>query len=300
MKFLALLLGLGIERLFTDWFDLRELRWLDSYFDRGLTFVKRFSGPVAALVAVLVVALPVLPVAAIAIRFNDVLWGLPYLAFAVAVLLVSLGPRDLRAEVEDFVDAKKRNDTERADTVAKELLETDPPHDVQHRVLAIEEAIFVQSNNRTFGVILWFMLLGPAGGWLFRVTDLFRRRAFHEAYRLGQTDAPSLRTVQRIHGLMAWLPSRLTALTLALAGSFEPAMSDWREYYREYTEHFFEVNDEVVARTGRGAMGLSTDADGDGVITEIEGAQGAMKLVARTLIVWIVAIAMFTAAGAAI
>ena len=31
------------------------------------------------------------------------------------------------------------------------------------RTATIERAIYVQANNRIFGVVFWFLLLGPAG-----------------------------------------------------------------------------------------------------------------------------------------
>ena len=130
---------------------------------------------------------PVIPVAAFAIVFRDVLYGLPYLAFAVLMLMFSLGPRDLEDEVEEYIEALHVGDTQRADRIAKELLETDAPRESRKRKMAIEEAIFVQSNNRLFGVLLWFMLLGPAGAWLFRVSDMCRRRAMYEAGRAEMT-----------------------------------------------------------------------------------------------------------------
>ncbi|NNF67916.1 MAG: regulatory signaling modulator protein AmpE, partial [Gammaproteobacteria bacterium] len=168
MNILALALGLFLERFFTHLFHLREARWLDSYFDRGLALLRGgIFGQIGALVIVLV---PVLPVAVFAVVFRDTLLGLPYLLFAVLMLMFSLGPRDLEDEVDDYVAAIQNGDTQRAARIAKELLETEAPREKQQRTLAIEEAIFVQSNNRLFGVVLWFMLLGPAGAWLFRVS----------------------------------------------------------------------------------------------------------------------------------
>ena len=75
-------------------------------------------------------------------------------------------------------------------------------------------------------VVLWFVLLGPIGAWAFRTTDLMRRRAVFESERRehdGETEAPFLRPLQNLHGLLVWLPSRLAAMSFALAGSFEPA-----------------------------------------------------------------------------
>ena len=51
MNFVALLLGLGVERLLTHLFHLREFRWLDPLFDRILRFLDK-SSRAAALIGV--------------------------------------------------------------------------------------------------------------------------------------------------------------------------------------------------------------------------------------------------------
>ncbi|MDH3588382.1 MAG: hypothetical protein OEQ74_03140, partial [Gammaproteobacteria bacterium] len=98
MNLLALGLGLFAERFLTHLFHLREPRWLDQYFDRGLRLLG--DGWLSKIGAILIVLVPVVPVAAFAIVFRDTLLGLPYLAFAVFMLLFSLGPRDLEDEVD--------------------------------------------------------------------------------------------------------------------------------------------------------------------------------------------------------
>ncbi|MBT8136230.1 MAG: regulatory signaling modulator protein AmpE [Gammaproteobacteria bacterium] len=301
MNLLALALGLFIERFLTHLFHLREARWLDSYFDRGLRLLG--NGWLSHVGAALVVLVPVIPVAAFTIVFRETLLGLPYLAFAVIMLLFSLGPRDLEDEVEDYVESLQSGDAARADRIAKELLETEAPREKKKRSLAIEEAIFVQSNNRLFGVVLWFMLLGPAGAWLFRVTDMFRRRAMFEAGRAAEDDGTTpryLEVAQRVHGVIAWPAARLLALSFALAGSFESAVADWREYYNDCAENFFHVNDDVIACAGLGALGNVVGEAGDPGSLEIRGARSAMSLVSRTLWIWLTAIAILTIFGFAV
>ncbi|MBT8143776.1 MAG: regulatory signaling modulator protein AmpE [Gammaproteobacteria bacterium] len=301
MNLLALLFGLFTERFLTHLFHLREARWLDGFFDLGLRQIGRGRGFGAALVALLIVLVPVLPVLALQWFARDVLYSVPYFLFSVVVLMFSLGPRDLEEEVDEFEAAITADDRERAGNIAKELLESDPPRGGMQRQLAIEEAIFVQSNNRLFGVVLWFMLLGPAGAWAFRVSDMFRRRAIFESARLEenqQDPAISSHAAQQVHGMVAWLPARLVALAFALAGSFETAVQDWRSYYNNCADHFFEVNDDVVACAGLGALG--------GAVTEDEGApealaaRSAMRLVSRALWVWLTAIAALTVVGLAV
>ena len=301
MKLLALLLGLLLERVSTNVFGLREIRWLDDYFDRALAFMGEGQGLRAYLVAIVAIALCTLPIIAMAWFLPGKFYGLFYLIGSVVILFVSLGPRDLSAEVEEFATACEGGDAEVTRRVAKELLEFDPPEEVEKLGGAVASAIFVQSTNRTFGVVLWFVLLGPIGAWAFRITDLMRRRAVYESDRRehqGSAVASFLRPLQNLHGLLAWLPSRLAAMSFALAGSFEPATSAWKAYYDECTESFFVVNDDIVAYAGCGALGR--EARDNMATSPGAGAQCAMSLVERSTIVWLVVISLLTIAGAAI
>jgi membrane protein required for beta-lactamase induction len=139
---------------------------------------------------------------------------------------VSFGPRDLRDEVDDYVAARQRGDDDAAARRAKELLEADASGRGAGLRDAVEEAIFVQANNRIFGVIFWFMVLGPAGAWLFRVSDLLRRRAAFQGARGDLHDSLG-RALVALHGLLAWIPARLAAVSYALAGSLEDAVGNW-------------------------------------------------------------------------
>ncbi len=305
MTLLALLLGLLIERLITNLLHLRELRWFDSYFDWGIKYLTEMSGIRATFFSLVLALLPVAPVALISFFAGDRMLGVPYVVFAVFVLLLSLGPRDLAEEVDEYCIAVERDDAEAVRRVTKELTETSHGAGDAPDKAALQEAIFVQANNRIFGVILWFLLLGPAGAWLFRVTDLMRRRVVFESERRqnGRSESATalsyVRTVQSIHGLLAWLPARLLALGYALAGSFEDAVSNWRGYYENCSEHFFEVNDDVVACAGRGAMQTPAGDIVEEVNPDVLAVRSAMRLVLRTLFVWVTIISVLTLYGLA-
>ncbi len=302
MTLLALFLGLIIERFVTHLLHLRELRWLDGYFDWGfqhLQIPSRPDGRPLTLLTLIFCLLPVLPVAMLASWFSGLLLSLPYLLFAIVVLLFSLGPRDLKEEVDDYVAAVERGDREEAGLIARSILEDDAasrPGPLRER---LEEAILVQSNNRLFGVIFWFMVLGPAGAWLFRVSDLMRRRAVFEAERLCPIDGQGetwLAATRLLHAILSWLPARITALLFPLAGSFDEAMAGWREFYASAKGEILLMNDHVLVCVGKGALRslLAGAPEGN---PETWTARATIRLVIRTLIVWLVALSIFTVLG---
>jgi len=290
MKLIALILGLIIERAVTHLLHLRELRWLDAYFDYGEAQVRKLTDSLAFVGNLVVLLIPVLPVVAISAAFWDVFWDLPYLAFAVFVLLFSLGPRDLGEEVDEFCEASTAGDDETVKRVGKVLMETDVDEVAAPRVIG--EAVFVQANNRIFGVVFWFVALGPSGAWLFRVSDLFRRRSAFESNRSGTVNSH----VERMHGILSFVPSRLAALGYAVGGSFDDAFDAWREYCPEADEPFSKTTDNIAAAVGCGAM----EVGGQVPQTNEAAAGGAMRLVTRALFFWITVVALMTLFGWAV
>lgn len=297
MSLLALLLALALERGLTHLFHLREPRWLDRYFDwsaRSLGSGGRGGARVAA--AVLAIALPVLPVAVAAYLLGGHLLGLAQLAFAVLVLLLSFGPRDLRDEVDDYVAALERGDRDEAGRRAKELLEADAAGRGAGLREALEEAIFVQANNRVFGVLFWFMVLGPAGAWLFRVSDLLRRRAVFEAARGGTSAQAFGGALASVHGVLAWLPARLAAGSYALAGSFEDAVGNWRVAVDQAAGRMLERSDDLLARVGIASLRPSLAGLPEAML-EAATARGASRIVLRATWIWLAVIAVLVLAG---
>jgi len=300
MSLLALLLALVCERGLTHLLHLREPRWLDGYFDwanRSLGARRGWPMHLAAAIAVLV---PVLPVAVVSWLLGSHLLGLPQLAFAVLVLLLSLGPRDLRDEVDDYLGALERADRELAARCAKELLESDAAGRGSGLRDAVEEAVFVQANNRIFGVIFWFLVLGPAGAWAFRVSDLLRRRAAFEASRLGAPLAGESFSgaLAFLHGILAWLPARLAAGSYALAGSFEDAVGSWRVAVDQVSEGLLDRTEGLLARVGKGSLQPSL-VDVPAADLDAATARGAWRIVARAVWIWLAVIAVLVLVGPA-
>ncbi|MEM7280274.1 MAG: regulatory signaling modulator protein AmpE [Pseudomonadota bacterium] len=300
MNFVILIVGIVVERYALGWMNLKEFRLLDGYGDWAANKLNQFPGIVGFLIALAVVLVPVLPVIALVYLLQDAWNGWAQYLFSIVVLVVSLGPRDLVEATDELADANDKGDLETAKRVSKEITEVTPPEASTLRCRAIAEAIFVQANNKLFGVIFWFLLLGPIGSWLFHVSDLIRRRVMYESLRDESSLElkNSLTAVFRVHGMLAWVPARLLALGYAMAGSFEDAVSDWRGYYQNTAEHFFEVSEDVVAAAGCGALGRAMntlESDQEQVCrVEADTVRSAMSLVHRTLWIWLTAIAVLT------
>lgn len=247
MKLIALILGLGLERLATRLLHLRELRWFDPYFDIGMARLRDANVLIIYLGSVILLLVPAIPVywASGALIGTGILWDLPYLLFAVLVVFFCLGPRDLASEVEEYCEALASSDDAWAERVLTELCEVE--HSGADDIDAVEEAIFVQATNRFFGVMFWFIALGPVGAWLFRLSDLLRRRVAFVAGRDPDSVRLTLPAVENIHGALVWIPARLAVVGYALSGNFDDAFNRWRSYELKSDLPFHRSNDEVVA-----------------------------------------------------
>ncbi|MDH4046809.1 MAG: regulatory signaling modulator protein AmpE [Gammaproteobacteria bacterium] len=299
MKLIALLIGLLIERLATQLFHLRELRWLDHLIDAGFRQVGRFGSLPALIPVVLLAAILVLPVFLVIFIAGDKLSGYPYMVLAILVLFFSLGPKDIGEEIDEYCNALQSGDADEISRSTRALTEKDPPQDSDERIRLVEEAACVQANNRVFAVIFWFVLLGPFGAWSYRVTDLMRRRAvFGESRRAGESRSNRASDAARLlHGWLAWLPARLTAIGFAMAGSFESALGAWRNVASQASLTHSEQSELLLARVGSGALALQRGDDESDVERAIRGAGAVKEMLFRLLIIWAAVIAAMTLYG---
>ena len=302
MHLIALLIGLVIERLATQLFHLRRLRWIDRVIDAGFRQAGRLPNWPALIPIVALVVLLVLPVLALTVVLvlGDPLLGFPYLVLGVFVLFFSLGPQDIGEDVDEYCKAMEEGDKERIQETAKAIIESDVPEDTLERIHRVEEAVCVQANNRLFAVIFWFVLLGPLGAWTYRATDLIRRRAVFVTTREdGSSGMPErLRDAAIVlHGWLAWIPARLTAIGYAAAGNFDTALGAWRAPTEQESDSASEYNEHLLARVGVGALALGDDSDEDLVTRGVRGATAANRLVFRLLLISAVVIAAMTLYG---
>lgn len=303
MNLIALLIGLVIERLATRLFHWRRMRWLDRIIDAGFRKAGGFANWPALIPVILLALLLVLPVFIVTFALGDALLGFPYLFLAIVVLFFSLGPKDIGEDVDEYCTALKNDDEEAVRHTAKALVEGEVPADALERIHCVESAVFVQANNRLFAVIFWFVILGPfgpLGAWAYRVTDLIRRRAVFNATRDGESPdgADLIRDAAvKLHGWLAWIPARLTAIGYAVAGHFDAALGAWRTPQDPQPASPSESSEMLLARVGVGALALHDEEGEDLSERGVRGAKAANKLVFRLLLIWAVIIAALTLYG---
>jgi adenosylcobinamide-phosphate synthase len=211
--------------------------WLEQSFNGG----ERRHGVVAWCVAVLP---PVAATALLGLLLQQA--GFVFAAvFNVAVLYFTLGFRQFSHFFTAIQLAVKSGDIDRA------RAELDAWRGVSGVVrsreevvrLAIEEALLASHRN-VFGVLLWYVVLGPAGAVLYRLAAYFAVR-WKGLALFGEF-------AQRAFYLLEWPAVRVTAAAFAIVGDFEDAVYCWRTQARSWQE----PNAGVILSAGAGAMGV--------------------------------------------
>jgi AmpE protein len=300
MNLIALLIGLIVERLATQLFHLRRLRWIDGVIDAGFRQAGRVANWPSLIPVILIALLLAIPVFAVTFSLGDALLGFPYLLLAIIVLFFSLGPQDIGEDIDEYCKAVEDGDEASVRQKAKAIIESDVPDDERERMHCVEEAVCIQANNRLFAVIFWFVVLGPLGAWGYRVTDLIRRRAVFAVSRDEAADGSSERlrdAAVMLHGWLAWIPARLTAIGYAAAGHFDAAVGAWRAPSEQSSDTPSEYNEHLLARVGIAALALGDKDDETLVERGVRGATAANRLVFRLLLIWAVVIAAMTLYG---
>ncbi len=284
MIFVAVMIALGLDALLRAHEPMQGYRGLRQSLSRYAGRAQEEHGFMATLAVLAVTVIPALAVALL-VDLVAARSALLTLVFDVLTLVIALAPRDLPGEIEAYRVALDAGDEARARELARELLGREPNPDITARTDEVTEFVLVGANDRLFGVLFWFAVLGPAGAVLYRLMHLLHQQC-------AGASRDFCAAAERGYGVLAWLPAHLTALAYALAGSFEEAVSDFRSYYRQCSVQFFRVNSDVLACTGRGALRLAAGEDhGLGRV------DAAMSLVRRSLWIWVVGLGLVSLIG---
>ena len=283
MEFLAILISLGLLQLWGSGGPLQRDDWFFSWRDVVLARVSGTSGRIAVL------AVPVVLIGLLLNELEYAGFGLIELVLLLVLLLFSMGRGDLTQAIAQYLSHWRRGDTEgafeqlREDGVLEleEHLVTDPPS--MHAW--VRRYVYYRSFERLFAVLFWFVIGGAAGAVLYRL-------AFLDAECDVDADDDEPLPLDVLHWL-EWFPVRLLAISFALTGHFDRCYQAWRRVALHDdcdSEVLLEVCGNASLEIG-GRM-ESDDDEGDRLARGVNEIRQVEDLQRRTLIVWVVAIAV--------
>lgn len=285
MTLISALLGIAADRLLTHLHEYRQYHHFLQYVD---WMRARFNGSFWDRIGgLLFILLPVwLAVSLLQVWISDWLFGLAGLLFYLVVFVYCMGPRDLAVDVDTYCEVSDSSDEALRRRAAGRLLRGDePPADQVDCARRLTDAVMVEAADRLFAVLLWFVLLGPLGAVMVRSAAVL--------YYQRQEEGVFGDSIAWLYAVLLWLPARLLALGFALSGHFDSALEGWRQAHQDHPQGV-EGSERVLMLTGAGALGLNdADFEADGTAP----VRAAMRLVWRTLTVWLVVLSLLVLAG---
>ncbi len=278
------------------------LRWLDGRLPEGGFWRGRYGIALALLP-------PLLAVALLQVALDAPLLGLAGLLFGMAMLFYAWGPRDLDLDVDAILDA--------TDPVARRAAATRLlPHGeagtldrVSLEPPVLVEAVFRNAQRRWFGVLFWFLLIGPFGALLYRLSALSA-----EGEAGSGLPAETRAGAQVLLALLDWPAAQLMTLSMALVGNFDSVLGAWKEAggasftldnrflgaagrASVSSELADEARDYADADNGNGSSVASQSTALIAPLNELPELRDAMSLVWRILLSWLAVLALFVIAG---
>lgn len=296
MTLIAILAALGLSHFAPGIAALRRVGWVREWTVVVTRKVgDRLPGFDGAAGVVAVLLLPLVLVALLQVLLADMYYGLAVFAFSVAVLVWAWGPRDLDEDVESYLAALETGDSAEQRRAAANLVPGELPADAEREAETVVAWIYLGALERWFGVVFWFLVLGPLGAVLYRWTQVLAREAADAGP--GERFVEAARRLRRV---LDWPVCLLMALGLAIVGHFDAVIGAWRDYYRQDERGFFALDPGYLLAAARATLaapptGWSEEESADaGIVWRV---RTSMNLVWRVLVVWLSVVALLTVAG---
>jgi membrane protein required for beta-lactamase induction len=284
MAFIIIVTVLFAERYLLEQEDFRQHTWFRDYcrWFKQLPMGEWLSESRAAILALLF-----LPLSLVLIVHSwsvATFQGLPEWIFAWAVLIISLGPKDLEHQVSSFLYARDQDAPDSAREIAAGIMQHDTQANEPELSILVSESIVEQANNRLMAVLFWFVVLGPFGAVLYRLTSLAENFSRNDPARKNMNQ----QAFHLLH-ILDWVPARLLAATYALVGHFDNVLLAWKHWQDNNRTQYESDAAGLLILTGSAAVGHTHD---DAVPDQLKDLppliEDALGLVLRSLTVWVV------------
>lgn len=243
--------------------------------------------------AAITLGVPVALVGLLQYALADVAFGLAPLALGAVVLFLCWGPRDLDLDIEAVAGAPDGA----ARLAALQALPAEPPEPpLTWSGTVLVDEVFRAALRRWFGVLFWFIVLGPMGAVLYRAAQLLgTQRRFAPALPAGQREA-----IAGLTRVLDWPAAQLMTLALAIAADFDTVASAWRDFHAARGKAL-TLDTGFLTAAGRASVDADEADAGDSYADPGKHALGdlahAHALIWRILWVWLTVFALLVLAG---
>lgn len=303
MSFFALLLALVFEQVrplashnWVHGWGRAWVLWCVRNTDTGQTQQARWLWVVAVIVP-----------AVVAWLIHLLLWWTlgwwAALAWSVLVIYATVGFRQFSHHFTQIRDALHDGDEIRARELLALWLQRDTALLGRSEVVRqVMEYSVLQAHRYVFGVFAVYTVLaalgmGPAGAVFYRMAVYMRLISGGDGVAIETLSEPARLQALRYWFYLDWLPVRLTALGFAAAGNFEDTVASWRHH----ESLFPRDNEGVLIAATAGALHVclgekDRTAHPAGLEPKPSHLQSVVGLVWRTLVLWMLLVALLTVA----
>lgn len=296
---IAVLLAIALDHLIPDRQGIKPFVW---YRDWAESIEERFNGGKRAhgVGAMLLATLPIVAgVPLIHYVLGHIGWIFRF-AFDVLVLYLCVDVHRLGKTANAVSNALESGDFDEANEKLQELTGKGAPEKNEASIArAAVEGVLKQGNSLIVSPIFWFILLGPVGAVLQRLSSILDSLWGHRYERFAEFGWAAA----RFDDLLGWIPARITALSYALMGSFEDALHCWRKRVGVWSD----INSGPLLASGFGAMHMQIcEAEDEGefeermsdltVIPDAGHVRRVVALIWRMLLLWLVVGVLMTGA----
>jgi len=234
--------------------------------------------------------------------------GLPWISplWDASILYLVLGHRSLHVHARRVRDALARGDLPGARRGVGMMVSRDTADMDAARVSAAAvESVLENGNDAVFGALFWFVVAGAPGALAYRLINTLDAL-------WGYRTARYLRfgwAAARLDDVVNFVPARLTALTYAVVGRCQRALHCWRAQAPLWDS----PNAGPVMAAGAGALDVRLGggafyrgewheraALGEGQTAGPEDIRRTLRLVTRSVLLWLAVIAVASATLAAV
>lgn len=286
---IVVLLAILLDHLAPDRQGIKPFAW---YRDWAESIEERFNGGkrMHGVGAVLLATLPIV-VGVLLVHYvlGQIGWILRVI-FDVVVLYLCVDVHRLGKNANDVSLALESGELEEAEQKLRELTGKGATEKTEAGIArATVEGVLKQGNSLIVSPIFWFIMLGPFGAVLQRLSSILDSLWGHRYERFAEFGWAAA----RFDDLMGWIPARVTALSYALMGSFEDALHCWRRRMGVWSD----INSGPLLASGFGAMHMQIcEATEDEyeekpsdltVVPDAGHVHRAVALVWRVLLLWL-------------
>jgi len=299
MTLFAILICLFLQR-YLGWGKEKHLSWLDNYTQTASGFwvklgLKNVIGLVVLLPLVLIVA-----------GINYLLSGLWFstleFLFSTFILFYCLNAHNIKDELMSYFNAYDQGDQQAAFRYGSVFLDTDnsaveeaslqsgveelshQSNDTVSLCRAITRRIFIQSDWYVFSILFWYILTGAVGVVIYSLITYLAVSGLKQKTNLPKS---CVKVAVWLQALLDWVPVRITGFSYALAGHFAYAFTYWCKNFVSG----LDKTREFAFGSGLAALELEKS---DAALADVEENRMALNLVDRTIVLWIVVLALFT------